>query len=212
VARYAGLAAAGESIIRFLKGAFVDFPSGVPGIEQVTTATLSGSNVGSALNATAGNLTLLLYRVDIDAQQRNPITSSLGSSGLPERRFALPLTLRYLLTAWASQPDVQQLILGRALSVIAGHPSFGPSDLVTTLGGVAGVWSPEETFQLVPDEIGTEDLYQIWQALGRSYELSVPLKARVIHLEAERVDGAGTVLERDLVYGKAVPDPKVVLP
>jgi len=206
LARYGAFAAAGESIVRFLKGAFIGFPGTAPVIEQVTTGTFRADNgTQTNFNTANGSLTLLLYRIDIDPTHRGPVEwTHPPALNAPQAIYTLALDLRYLITAWASSPEVQQLILGRALSAIAAHSTFGPGDLVDSQGAVDNIWAPGETFQLLPDEMGTEDLYQIWEAIGRPFELSVPYKVRVIRLQADALDGAGTVLERDLVYGTAV--------
>ena len=205
MARFGAIAAAGESVVRYLTGVFSSFPDETthddsPVIEQVTTKMFGPSANPGAVTSTKGGITLLLYRVDIDATQRNPIT---WSKSIPsEKRHALAVDLRYLLTAWADHPQRQQLILGRALAALAGHATFGAPDLVSDLSEkVKGIWRSDESFQFQPDEMATEDLYQLWESLGRQYELSVPFKARGIRLEADVFAGEGLVLERHLVYG-----------
>ncbi len=208
MASYAAIAAVGESVIRFLRGQFTGFPGGAPQIEQITTQSLQPSGgPGSSVpdfNTARGTLTLLLYRVDIDMTQRSPVTTSRDPAGGPARvRHGLSLDLRYLVTAWAAQPDVQQLIMGRALTALEAHATFGPPDLVSAIGALGNIWGPDESFQFVPDEMGTEDLYQIWDSLGRPFELSVPYKARVVRLEPDAFQSRSPVLERELVHGVA---------
>jgi hypothetical protein len=91
--------------------------------------------------------------------------------------------------------------------VLDGHPSFGHSDLVDTIGGVDSIWGSGESFQFIPDEMGTEDLYQIWESLGHHFELSVPYKARVVRLEHQPFETTGPVLARDLVHGRLKEEP-----
>jgi hypothetical protein len=202
VAKFAAISAAGESVIRYLKSAFAGFPGGAPTIEQVTTRSLQAGagTTPQNFNTTAGSLTLLLYRVDVDGTPRSPMVSVPQPDGTIEKRYALPLDLRYLVTAWADQPDVQQLILGQALVALASHPTFGPSDLVATAGSVDAIWRADDSFQFLPDDMSTEDLYQIWESLGRPFELSVPFKARVVLLDAASA-AASTVTQRRLDYG-----------
>lgn len=195
-------------MVRFLRGQFAGFPGGPPLIEQVTTQSLQPTGAGTPsatnFNTAKGTLTLLLYRVDIDATQRSPVTTSRDALGGPSRtRTGMALNLRYLVTAWAAQSDVQQLILGRALSLLDRHATFDPTDLVASVGAVANIWGPEESFQFVPDEMGTEDLYQIWESLGRPFELSVPYRARVVRLDPDVAEVRSPVLERELVSGVA---------
>lgn len=206
MARFAAIAAAGETVVRFLKATFPG--PNAPVIEQVTTRMFTQNGNPPSVTSANGGLTLLLYRVDVDSTQRQPVnwTRPPDPPNPPAKRYALGVELRYLLTAWSDDATMQQLVLGRALAALAGHPTFGTPDLVDTVGSVQNIWRPEESFQFVPDELGTEDLYQLWESLHRQYELSVPFKARGVRLEADALDGAGTVFERDLVYGTHRPD------
>jgi hypothetical protein len=121
----------------------------------------------------------------------------------PTKSPGMPLDLRYLVTAWADTPETQQLILGKALAALDAHPTFGPGDLVDSTCGVDSIWGASESFQFIPDEMGTEDLYQIWESLGHHFELSVPYKARVVRLEHQLPSpGMGIVLEKNLVVGQ----------
>lgn len=205
MARHAAIAATGETVVRFLKSSFP--AAGGPVIEQVTTRMFSQDGNPQSVTSANGGLTLLLYRVDVDATQRQPISwTKTADPTAPAKRYALGVELRYLVTAWADEATMQQLVLGRAMSALAAHATFAAADLVDAIGGVTEIWRPEESFQFVPDELGTEDLYQLWESLGRQYELSVPFKARGVRLEADLQDGAGPVFERDLAYGTFVPD------
>ncbi len=202
MANHGAIAAVGESVVRFLRGRF---PKDSPAVEQITTHSLAPGGSGANLpdfNTNKGTITLLLYRVDIDMTQRggSALARQPGGAGTRARQ-GLALDLRYLVTAWAQQPEVQHLILGRTLSALDSHASFGPSDLVSSVGDVVDIWGPDESFQFVPDEMGTEDLYQIWDSLGRTFELSVPYKARVVRIEPDGEEGQGVVLERDIVHG-----------
>jgi hypothetical protein len=205
MARFGAIAAVGESVVRYLKGQFALFP-GPPLVEQVTTRTFNDASAANTFNSASGSLTLLLYRVDLDGHPRNPTVprGPIPPGTTPTRNHGIPLDLRYLVTAWAETADTQQLILGKALAALDAHPSFGAGDLVDAMGGVDTIWGAGESFQFIPDEMGTEDLYQIWESLGHHFELSVPFKARVVRLEHERPNaGAGIVLETDLVVGQA---------
>ncbi|HZJ65008.1 MAG TPA: DUF4255 domain-containing protein [Kofleriaceae bacterium] len=205
MARFGAIAAVGESIVRYLRGQFALFP-GPPLVEQVTTRTFSEATAANTFNSSSGSLTLLLYRVDLDGHPRNTTVprGPVPPGTTATKNHAMPVDLRYLVTAWAETADTQQLILGLALTALDAHPIFGAGDLVDSMGGVDAIWGAGETFQFIPDEMGTEDLYQIWESLGHHFELSVPYKARVVRLEhALPPSGMGVVLEKDLVVGQA---------
>jgi hypothetical protein len=204
VARFGAVAAAGETIARYLQTQFAGF-SLAPSlrVRQVTTSSFAPS---ATLPIDAkGTLTLLLYRVDLGAPgPRTNVGWTQPAAAPPEMRYLIPLDLKFLLTPWADDAIVQQAILGRALTALAGHTTFAASDLVTSVGGgVDQIWDPGESFQFVPDELGTEDLYQIWESLGRTFELSIPFKVRGIRLQADSFEGADTVVERNLDVGRA---------
>lgn len=206
MARFGALSATGESIVRFLRGIFMPLaPDQRPRVEQITTKSLLGNGGTPDFYTPRGTLTLLLYRIDIDLKQRSQVTWGTTPSPSQQQKYTLPLELRYLLTSWADQPEVQHILLGRALTAIAGHPSFGAGDLVESVGPALSIWDSDENFQLLPDDMSTEDRYQIWQALGRPFEISIPLKARTIFLESEALHTGGPIEERHLVYGTATP-------
>lgn len=210
MARFGAISATGESIVRFLRGVFAaaepEHPEKRPRVEQITTKSLISGSGGSAdFYTSQGSLTLLLYRIDIDLKQRSQVGWGTAPKPMPQQSYSLPLELRYLLTAWAEQPETQHILLGRALTAIAGHPTFGQSELVQSIGSASDIWKPDESFQLLPDAISTEDSYQIWQALSRPFEISIPLKARVIFLDGDALRTGGPVEERHLLYGTAEP-------
>lgn len=205
MATYAAIAAVGESVVRFLQGAFSGFGSGAPLVEQITTQQLqaTGGGMPASINTRSGTITLLLYRIDVDGANRNPTSWVRPAGGGPlKMRYGLPLDLRYLVTSWADAPDTQQLILGKAMTALDGHRTFAGANLIGDIGDAHDIWGKDDSFQFIPDDMGTEDLYQIWESLGRSFELSVPYKARVVRLEPDELEGDDVVLERDLVYGR----------
>lgn len=207
MARFGAIAAVGESVVRYLKGQFASF-SPSPLVEQVTTRTFNDPSASNGFNSSSGSLTLLLYRVDLDGCPRNPTVwrGPVAPGTPPTKNPGMPLDLRYLVTAWAETAETQQLILGNALAALDAHPTFGPGDLIDSMGGVDSIWGAGESFQFIPDDMGTEDLYQIWESLGHHFELSVPYKARVVRLEHQLpASGMGIVLDKDLVVGQVAP-------
>ena len=208
MARFGAIAATGETIVRLLRTLFASSPMEQrPRVELITTKSILAGGAGAPdFYTSRGSLTLLLYRIDIDLKQRSQLNVSLGPFATQQQIYTLPLELKFLLTSWAEQPDVQHMLLGRALSAIAGHSTFGRAELVDSVGAVSGIWNSDESFQLLPDDMSTEDRYQIWQSLGRPFEISVPLKARIIFLESSTLKAGGPIEERHLLYGTAEPE------
>src|SRR5690606_41565578 len=65
-----------------------------------------------------------------------------------------------------------------------------------------GVFLPDETVEVVPDELPNEDFFRIWETLGQNvtYRLSVPYVARNVRIEAqEPLDLAGPAMQERLL-------------
>jgi hypothetical protein len=70
----------------------------------------------------------------------------------------------------------------------------------------ANVFRPDETVDLAPLELTNDEVFQLWQVLPSSLQLSAPYQARVIRIESEQLEPTGKpVLERDLGIGVLVP-------
>lgn len=121
---------------------------------------------------------LLLYRVTMNehARQTRPTPPMRGATppGL------LSLDLHYLLTAWSANAQGEQVPLAWAMRQLHLFPVLDASSLSPEAG-----WSREEVIQLVPAELGTEEMMRIWDALDPAYRLSVSYVARVLHIEPD---------------------------
>lgn len=92
---------------------------------------------------------------------------------------SVALELHYLLAAWSSTPAEEQGILAWAMLELASHPVLDRSLLVGT-----GIWEPQETVQVVPEELSDDALYRLWGALQIKYRLSTTFFARVVRIGA----------------------------
>jgi hypothetical protein len=116
-------------------------------------------------------LSLLLYRVDFDKTSR-PAWSARGAE---EDRAYLPLDLHYLATAWADNAEHEHLIIGRALQILENTPILaGP------LLDPAGDWAPDESVQVIMEDLTTDDLMRTFEALSVDFRLSLPYQAWVV--------------------------------
>jgi len=196
MAGFAGVAAAGKSIERFLNAAFAE-DQPIPG--QRTRAvlvrttdfepTVVGANIGSPA------LSLFVYRVDFNKVMR----AAWSAVGSHDGRGHLALDVHLLITAWADNAEFELRILGRAMQAIETAPLLnGPLlDPITE-------WAPNESVQLVLEDISTEAVMRIFDSLPTDYRLSVPYIARIIRLDSRAATPDQFVAT--LIAG-AVPEP-----
>ncbi|GAB4280628.1 MAG: hypothetical protein Kow0092_36240 [Deferrisomatales bacterium] len=126
-------------------------------------------------------VTLYLYRITVDehARQRPAARPSRDVNG------PLNLALHYLVTVWSPSALTEHAIVSWVMSQFHQHPILDRSSLSPDAG-----WAPDDAVQLVPEELSTEDLMRVWDALAPDYRLSVSYVARVVRIDPE-VSGAG---------------------
>ena len=131
-------------------------------------------------------VSLYLYRVIPDPTMRTP----LGRRVNGRRQFVqLPLNLHFILTAWAGDASLQNLIIGWAMRVMADNPIMPHGILDATM---SDVFRPDEIVEVSPSDMSTEDLMRIWENITTtSYQLSVPYIARIIRIESEQLEDIG---------------------
>lgn len=139
-----------------------------------------------------------LYRVAINSVQRTP--PAKPAPGGRQRRTQLPLDLHFLLTPWAEDASLEQVILGWMMRTIEDMPIL-PAGLLNTL--TEGVFESGETVEIVAGQLSNEEMFRIWDVLPNDYQISVPYTARIVRIdsELEQREG-GPVLTRQLDFGK----------
>ena len=144
---------------------------------------------------TAG-VSLFLYRVHINQNQRSPIIRASNGTG---SRSLLPLDLHFFLTVWATKASLQHAILGWAMRMLEDRPVIQSS----LLNGVRrNVFREDETVEVVAGQLTNEELMRIWDDLSAEYRLSVPYIARVVRIESSlEVSPDSLVSQRQLEYG-----------
>jgi hypothetical protein len=101
-----------------------------------------------------------------------------------------------LLTAWAKDASIEHALLGWAMRTVADAAVLSAGFLNAAAPGVFG---PDETVELSPVELTNDEVFQLWQVLPSSLQLSAAYVARVLRLESELVvPSGGPVLERAL--------------
>lgn len=173
----------GESIAAFLSRAHAAEPKAFTDefparFAMLSTGELARPGFGSdeAPDSPGGGggslVSLLLHRVSISEHLR---------SARPQldRPAALPVELHFLLTVWAATPAAETVLLAWALRALHDNPILN----ATTLDPNGG-WASDEVVHFVPDEISSEDMMRIWDALAPSYRLSFAYVARVVRIES----------------------------
>jgi hypothetical protein len=192
------LAATGGSIVRLLNSCFEEVnpiagSSTSPSAVLVRTEDLEAvGQEGSVLRAPA--LSVFIYRVGFNQAMR----AGWSAVGSQDGRAYLPLDLHFLITAWAGNAEHELLILGRAMQCLESTPSLaGP------LLQVGAVSAPNDSIQIVLDEVSTETVMRTFDSLPHDYKLSVAYVARVVRMDSLRADPVPDVRTR--VLGLTVP-------
>jgi hypothetical protein len=136
-------------------------------------------------------ITLFLYRVFHNGTIRTP-PGRLTQNG-KEEKSSMPVELHVLLTSWASSADLQHRLLGWAMRVLEDTPII-PS---TILNYNEDVFHPDETIEIVPTELSTENLFRIWETVtDKNYQISVPYVLRIIFIESLIEESSGKPVQQ----------------
>lgn len=199
MANFASLSAVGRSVERFLTARFLADP---PVSGSTTTARLirtedfDPKNIGLIQKPF---LSIFLYRVDFNKVTR----AGWSAVGSLDGHSHLPVDIHLLLTPWANDADSELRILGLAMQALDATPILsGP----LLLG--YGEFAPNESVQLVLEEITTEAVMRTFDSLPTDYKLSVPYIARVVRIDSKSQASSPPVLT--VITGKtpaATPSP-----
>ena len=138
-------------------------------------------------------VSVFVYQVGVNKVQRTLPPAD------PQHRRPLPLDIWLLLTAWAQDASMEHAILGWAMRAIDDNPILSSGFLNAF---IPGVFRPEETVELVPAELTNDEVFQLWQVLPSSLQLSAPYVARVVRVESELTVPQGPpVRTRELEFG-----------
>jgi hypothetical protein len=142
-------------------------------------------------------VSLYLYRVTVNIVQRTPRIRP-AAAGL-QRRAQLPLDLHFLLTPWADHASLAQAILGWTMRTIEDTAVL-PAGLLNAVSD--GVFSDDETIEIVFGQLSNEEMFRIWDVLPRDYQISVPYTARIVRIDSglDQLEG-GPVLTKELDVG-----------
>lgn len=133
-------------------------------------------------------VSVLLYRVTANEHLR----SGLAPGAPGDARPPLSVNLHYLVTVWAAGAEAEQLLAAWVLRELHARPLLDAPVLEP-----AGGFEPGDVVHLIPEELTTEDLMRIWDALTPAYRLSFCYVARVVRIDLEdQPSGLPVVAER----------------
>lgn len=145
---------------------------------QLATPPADGNRVG-----------LCLYRAAPNTQVRPSRTEG------PRRPPSLPLDLHFLVVPWSASAQDEQVLLAWTMRQLALRPVLDVSSLTAEAG-----WAADETIEIVPADLSTGELLQLWSALGVPYRLCAPYISRLVRIEADPfADPAPVLVQPSLV-------------
>lgn len=174
MADYRAVAATSEAIIQLLQYRYdpADFDG-----HQLQFKVYLAKDFSQPMDA---GVSVFLYRIYINKVQRTP-SGRLDANG-HRMRTQLPVDLHLLITAWAKDPSLQHTIAGWMMRVLEDMPVL-PSGLLNQK--IAGVFHPDETVEIGITELGTEELFRIWEVIvNNAYQISVPYVVRNVKIES----------------------------
>lgn len=202
MADFASVAAVSSSLVRFLMHCFNQQQPIASGTGTTDTSVVlvrtEDLNLEDNLLITPPCLAIFLYRVDFNSTTRAALSGIAQAKG----RAYLPLELHYLMIPWGATADQEYRILGRTLQCIEDNPILtGPMlDPVTN-------WAPNDTIQVMMEDLSTEDLMRIFDSLPLDYKLCMPYMAKVLVMHGRRQEPLREVSRADVAFTS-----KVVLP
>lgn len=176
MATHRAIGSLAQAVIRLLEQSWK--PSVLNGIEP-QFEVYQGKDFQSPMET---GISVFVYQVSVDKVQRTLPPAE------PNHRRPLPVLVSLLLTAWAKEASAEHDLLGWAMRAIADNPILSAGFLNAA---VPGVFGNEEIVELTPIELSNEEIFQLWQVLPSSLQLSVSYLARTVRVESELTQPAG---------------------
>lgn len=179
MATYEGIAAVSKAVLGLLSDASKTFAhNNSLDFELVHPSFFEEGTKGPAV-------TLCLYRVSVNGSMRNsPARRVVQPNGATQVfRAPLPLDLYYLLTAWASNVEMQQRILGWSMRLLHDTPLL-PATLINSHTTDVQAFDANEAVELTLDQLVLQDWLAVWDKLKPKMQTSVCYIARLVTLDS----------------------------
>ena len=147
----------------------------LPNVQIVRTEDFAehGATANSLIRFPA--LAIFCYRVDVNHTMRAPWSAVAHY----DDTIHLPLDVHYLLTPFDSDAEAELRILGATMQCLERYPILsGPR--LHPIGG----WEPQDSIQLINEDLVTEDVLRTFDSLPTHFRLSVAYLARIVRLDA----------------------------
>ena len=198
------LRATSQTIAQYLRQRFEADPNLAPFFDGGSGGTMlvTLNTPAEMTEMNLEGLSVWLYRVARDEESLNARPERVGPNLL--RCPPLPMRLHYLITPITKAqsqagPDTKQVILGKALQTFHDHPTLRGTDLQDDLSGT------EAELRVRLESLGLEEITRVWEALNRSYQLSVSYEVSVVDIESATEPGqVSPVLVASPEYGVIV--------
>lgn len=169
-------------------------------LNRAVTVNIMGSGqLGSAPAPSTDALAIYLHRISVDPVGRNRYLPP--AEGRRQARPELPVNLHLLLIGWNTSTDLEVAYLTAAMQVIGSTLVLGAADV----GAADPGWGADETVQVLPEDMSTEDLMRLWDSLPGDYRLSAPYLVKTLRL-APDLDVPDGPLVRTLVFPMGTED------
>ncbi len=151
---------------------------------------------GDIKKPASNRLGLWVHRITVDLNGRNRFLSSPPGSGLPPRP-ELPLNVHFLMMSWATSGEAEIKLHAWGMQQLMSTPELD----ISHLGASDPEWDAEDSAQIVPEEMATEDLLRIWDALPSKYTLSSSWILRTVRVTLPAPQGGPPVTTRLIKAG-----------
>jgi hypothetical protein len=125
-------------------------------------------------------LGIYLHRVSVDPYGRNRYLAPTR----PDRpaQPELPVNLHILLVGWSPSATAETHLVAWAMQQIGSSLTLD----IANLGQIDEAWRGQDSLQVIPEEMSTEDLMRLWDSLPGDYRLSSPYIIKTLRLEPAR--------------------------
>jgi Pvc16 N-terminal domain len=191
MASYPAIAAMSDAVLGLLRTAAIGGE-----FADVEFAHYGSANFQTPMSL---GLSLYLYRVSVSANRNVP-----WRTGVDGRRYRppIPLDAHFLVTAWSEDPIRQQRMLGFAIRTLEDTPIL-PAGVLNQHAPETDVFRPEETVELVFENVSVQDASYVWEVAQTKEQPSATYVARMIEIEsgATDMDFAAPVQTREFDVG-----------
>lgn len=175
MANISAIHSVGASIATFLDRAFRALPREVREPHACRFHVFSSNELARLqegdVETTVG---FYLYRITRNEHRRN----LHNITPLDRGRSPILLDLHYLVTFWADSPLTEHILAAWVVQTLENYPMLDTSILSPEAG-----WNVGDQLQVAPEDLSSEDMMRIWDALSPSYRLSLAYVVRPVPIE-----------------------------